>query len=72
MRTKEGFVTAYASSDAGGGDAAWLFSVDGQDVSTTNPRLADTMRFALESNKKVTVDYDETDNNKMSRARIEF
>ena len=76
-----GSVTVYESSDAGSGDPTktfWQFFVDTARgpggtiaVRTRNVRLAETMRFAIETKSKVRVSYDDV-SFEMDQARIEF
>ncbi|MFQ3451745.1 hypothetical protein PMN64_00250 [Bradyrhizobium sp. UFLA01-814] len=79
MGTILGYVTVFESSDGGTGDphqTLWQFFVDPgnaprQNVTTRNARLAETMRFAVDTNSRVQVSY-EDGTLKMEQARIEF
>lgn len=67
-----GYITVYESSDGGTGDPAktvWQFFVDNRAVTTANHFLAQTVRFAVETNSQVRVTFD---NGKLSQVRIEF
>jgi methionine synthase II (cobalamin-independent) len=77
--TVEGYVTVYESSDGGSGDpheTFWQFRVYASPeiqpfVTTRNHRLAETMRFAMDTKRKVKVTYDAAAPYTMSQARIE-
>src|SRR5215472_3266334 len=79
MGTIDGYVTVYESTDGGRGDPRqtfWQFFVDPgrtprEAVNTKNPRHAETMRFAVETNSKVTVSYDDN-SHEIAQVRIEF
>lgn len=80
MGTIEGYVTVFESSDGGTGDpdkTFWQFFIDPgnaarEAVTTKNQRLAETIRFAIETNNRVRVSYDDGAGHAMTQARIEF
>lgn len=74
MATASGYVTVYEASDGGSGDPRktfWQFFVDKQAVTSENPDIADTMRFAIETSRAVDVTFDDA-TNVISQARIAF
>jgi len=79
MGSIEGYVTVFESSDGGTGDpdkTLWQFFIDPgnaprEAVTTKNRQLAETIRFAVETNNRVRVSYDDGAHT-MTQARIEF
>src|SRR5215216_1007621 len=79
MAEIEGYIRVYESSDGGTGkpcNTFWQFHIAAQPdvkaVITNNYQIAETMRFAVETNSKVRVTYDPDRGDTISQARIEF
>jgi hypothetical protein len=80
MASIEGYVTVFESSDGGTGVpemTLWQFFVDPGTspvipVTTKNQRMAETVRFAIETNNRVRITYNDGAGNPMTQARIAF
>ncbi|MDZ4861588.1 MAG: hypothetical protein SGI88_21655 [Candidatus Hydrogenedentes bacterium] len=74
MANANGYVRVYESTDGGTGkpeDTTWMFFVGADSFATANPFHAETIRFAIKTNNRVMVTYDET-NKSISQVRMEF
>jgi hypothetical protein len=72
IRTANGYVCKFETTDEGGGVTRWNFFIGGQPVLTRNASVTDTIRLAIETATRVTVTYDHDDANAIVQVQMVF